>query len=159
MFDRTTFVAGVATGAVASSVALFFISWASKLADPPERHSLAYDRCLATGRNARACDAAMRVLAAEIEKARAESVESCLADAEARSPHNSFNDIMCGAEAEPTHASKSSHNPNDPFDFLGNTGDRVEPSAQGRPAKKKFKVYDPDEVGDLGRSQGPVLNR
>ena len=159
MFDRATFVAGVATGALASSVAWFFISWTSKPAQPPERHSLAYDRCLATGRNASACDAAMRVWAAEVEKARAEYVESCLADAEARSPHNPFNDIMCGPEAEPTHASKSPPNPNDPFDFLGNTGDRVEPSAQGRPAKKKFKVYDPDEVGDLGRSQVPVLNR
>jgi hypothetical protein len=110
MFDRATFAAGVATGAVIGSVAWFFVSWTPKVAEPPGRHSVAYDRCLATGRSETACDAAMRVLAVEVEKVRKEYVESCLADAESKNPHNPFNDIGCEAEADSKLAPKSPPN-------------------------------------------------
>ena len=41
--------------------------------EPAWRHSVAYDRCLATGRTTTACDADVRVLKAEIERARKEN--------------------------------------------------------------------------------------
>jgi hypothetical protein len=99
MFDRSTFAAGAATGAAVVSIAWLIVSWAPREAELPGRHSAAYDRCLAVGRSTTACDAVMRVLAAESEKARADYVKSCLEEAESKYPNNPFAKIECDAEA------------------------------------------------------------
>jgi hypothetical protein len=95
MFDRSTFAAGAAAGAAIVSVAWLIVSWTPKAAEPHGRYSVAYDRCLATGRNATACDAAMRVWSAEYEKAKRDYVKSCLAEAESKDPGNRFNKFEC----------------------------------------------------------------
>jgi hypothetical protein len=69
MFDRTTFLSGVATGATAVFVAWCVVSIRPKTAEPtPEQHSILYDRCLATGRSTTACDAGIRVLQWDLQQ-------------------------------------------------------------------------------------------
>jgi hypothetical protein len=95
--DRATFVAGAMTGAAIISIAWLVVSWKPKLVEPPARHSESYDQCLASGRSTLACDAAMRVLAVEREKARREYEQACLAESKDRD--SPFNKIACNAEA------------------------------------------------------------
>lgn len=97
MSDRATFVAGALTGAAVVSIAWGIASLESKPTEPPGRHSVFYDQCLASGRNTVACDAMMRVLAAEREKARTEYAKSCLAKSESK--NDPFNKIFCEGEA------------------------------------------------------------
>ncbi len=97
-FDRTTFAAGAVTGAAVVSVAWLIVSWTQKAAEPPGRHSEAYDRCLAIGRSTTACDALMRVLASEFEKSKNDHMKTCLADEDSKYPNNPFNKITCEAE-------------------------------------------------------------
>jgi hypothetical protein len=66
-FDRINFVAGAIIGGAIISIAWLVASWEP---EPPFRHSELYDHCLATGRSVMACDAGMRELRAEIERAR-----------------------------------------------------------------------------------------
>jgi hypothetical protein len=63
--------------------------------EPASRRSAAYDYCLATGRGKTACDALMRVLAADREKARRDYEQACLA--EAKYPDNPFVKLDCAA--------------------------------------------------------------
>jgi hypothetical protein len=62
--DGGSFAAGAAAGA-----AVVFIVWiiSSFTPEPPGRHSLLFDQCLAQGRTVTACDAVMRVIRARVE--------------------------------------------------------------------------------------------
>ncbi len=86
MSNRATYMAGVMTGAVLVSIAWIIFSWEPKPVEPAGRHSLAYDQCLASGRSITACDAAMRVMAAERERIRKQLEADCEIDIAAAAP-------------------------------------------------------------------------
>lgn len=69
---RTKFIVGAIIGGAIVSVAWLIASWQP---EPPWRHTELYDRCLAAGRSVMACDANMRWLKAEIERARRDAPE------------------------------------------------------------------------------------
>jgi hypothetical protein len=69
-------------GAAIVGAVWLFVLWEPE-AEPMWRHTLAYDRCLASDRSKAACDAAMRTMTADDEKGRQE-YETCLEEAKAK---------------------------------------------------------------------------
>jgi hypothetical protein len=89
-------LAFVCVGAVIGA-AIVGAAWVivSRQPEPAFRHTRLYDECLARGGSIMACDAAMRVVAADREKARHDYEQECLKAS--GMPDNPFVKIECAA--------------------------------------------------------------